>query len=93
MVIMLILVGSQEVAQTPTVSILPANSSISFNGTYTLVMVDADVVGSKLPNGQTRHWLENGVTIEGMFSQINTCCLSIHVCGYTVPFRSIRQAL
>jgi len=28
-------------------------------------MVDADVVGSKLPEGQTRHWLVNGVTISG----------------------------
>jgi len=34
-------------------------------------MVDADVVGSKLPEGQTRHWLVNGVTISGTLSY---CC-------------------
>ena len=31
-------------------------------------MVDADVVGSKLPDGQTRHWLVNGVTVSGMLT-------------------------
>ncbi|KAF8876516.1 phosphatidylethanolamine-binding protein [Gymnopilus junonius] len=54
-----------QVAQTPTVTITPANSSTSLNSTYTLVMVDADIVGSKLPQGQTRHWLENSVVING----------------------------
>jgi phosphatidylethanolamine-binding protein (PEBP) family uncharacterized protein len=55
----------EQVAPTPTVTIAPANSSVSFSGNYTLVMVDADIVGSKLPNGQTRHWLVNGVTVNG----------------------------
>jgi hypothetical protein len=51
-----------EVGSAPTVTVSPANSSVSLTGTYTLAMVDADIVGAKLPNGQTRHWLVNGVT-------------------------------
>jgi len=38
-------------------------------------MVDADVVGAKLPEGQTRHWLVNGVTISGTHSNF----LMLHV--------------
>jgi len=53
-----------QVGPTPTVTITPANSSVSLNGTYTLVMVDADVVGSNLTQ-ETRHWLENSVVITG----------------------------
>jgi len=51
-----------QVGTTPTVTVTPANSTVSLTGTYTLAMVDADIVGAKLPNGQTRHWLVNGVT-------------------------------
>ncbi|KAF4615214.1 hypothetical protein D9613_002808 [Agrocybe pediades] len=54
-----------EVGPTPTVTVTPANSSVSLNGTYTLAMVDADIVGAKLAEGQTRHWLVNGVAING----------------------------
>ena len=32
--------------------------------------MDADVVGSKYPDGQTRHWLVNGVTISGTLSSL-----------------------
>jgi phosphatidylethanolamine-binding protein (PEBP) family uncharacterized protein len=59
------LLTKEQVSPTPTVTVTPANSSVSLNGTYTIAMVDADVVGSKLPEGQTRHWLVNGVTISG----------------------------
>ncbi|CAA7270149.1 unnamed protein product [Cyclocybe aegerita] len=52
----------EQVGPTPTVTIVPANSSVLLSGTYTLAMVDADIVGSKLPEGQTRHWLVNGVS-------------------------------
>ncbi|KDR81353.1 hypothetical protein GALMADRAFT_239202 [Galerina marginata CBS 339.88] len=55
----------QQVGPTPAVTVTPANTSVSLTGTYTLVMVDADVVGKNLPDGQTRHWLVNGVTISG----------------------------
>ncbi|KJA27255.1 hypothetical protein HYPSUDRAFT_198521 [Hypholoma sublateritium FD-334 SS-4] len=60
------LFAKEQVAPTPTVTIAAANSSVSLTGTYTLAMVDADVVGSKLTNGQTRHWLVNGVTVSGV---------------------------
>ncbi|KIM48955.1 hypothetical protein M413DRAFT_21253 [Hebeloma cylindrosporum] len=59
------LLTKEQVGPTPTVTVTPANSSVSLDGIYTLAMVDADVVGSKLPGGQTRHWLVNGVTISG----------------------------
>ena len=62
--------NNSEVGPTPTVTVTPANSSVLLNGIYTLAMVDADIVGSKLPDGQTRHWLVNGVTISGTLSSI-----------------------
>ncbi|KAF8181564.1 phosphatidylethanolamine-binding protein [Pholiota molesta] len=55
----------EQVSAAPAVTLKPADSSVSLTGNYTLVMVDADVVGSKLPGGQNRHWLVNGVTING----------------------------
>ncbi|KAF9562134.1 PEBP-like protein [Agrocybe pediades] len=59
------LLTKEQVGPTPTVTVTPANSSVSLNGTYTLAMVDADIVGAKLAEGQTRHWLVNGVAING----------------------------
>ena len=54
-----------EVKPLPTLSITPANSSVSLSGNYTLIMVDADVVGTDETKGQTRHWLVNNVTVSG----------------------------
>jgi len=59
------LLTKEQVGPTPSVTVTPANDSVSLNGAYTLAMVDADVVGAKLPEGQTRHWLVNGVTVSG----------------------------
>lgn len=53
-----------EVAAAPELTIVPANSSVSLTGNYTLVMADADVVGTNEANGQTRHWLVNGVVLK-----------------------------
>jgi hypothetical protein len=55
----------EQVGPTPDLTITPANASVTFSGTYTLAMVDADIVGAQLPEGQTRHWLVNGVTVSG----------------------------
>jgi hypothetical protein len=52
------------VAAAPELTIVPANSSVSLAGNYTLVMADADVVGTNESVGQTRHWLVNGVTLK-----------------------------
>lgn len=41
-------------------------------------MVDADIVGSKLPEGQTRHWLVNGVTVNGRLDDFS-CMLQAYV--------------
>jgi phosphatidylethanolamine-binding protein (PEBP) family uncharacterized protein len=54
----------EQVAEWPTVTATPANSSVKWEGNYTLIMVDADVVGYDIKEkGTTRHWLLNGVTI------------------------------
>ena len=54
-----------EVANTPLVSITPANTSVELGGNYTLVMADAGPVGTDETQGQTRHWLVNSVTLIG----------------------------
>ena len=61
----ILIVGGAEVASTPQITIVAANSSVSLQGNFTLVMADADVVGTNESAGQTRHWLVNGVTLTG----------------------------
>ncbi|KAF9036779.1 phosphatidylethanolamine-binding protein [Panaeolus papilionaceus] len=56
--------AKEQVGPTPAVTITPGNASVTLTGTYTLAMVDADIVGAELPDGQTRHWLVNGVKVE-----------------------------
>jgi hypothetical protein len=58
-----------EVAPTPNLTVTAANSSVVFNETYTIAMVDAGPVGTDESNGVTRHWLVNGVKITGEY-----CC-------------------
>jgi phosphatidylethanolamine-binding protein len=55
-----------EVASAPELTLTPAagSSSSAFAGNFTLVMADADVVGTNESVGQTRHWLVNGVTLK-----------------------------
>lgn len=56
-----------EVADQPNITITPANSSISdlTSSKYTVVMADADIVGTDESSGQTRHWLVNGASLTG----------------------------
>jgi len=54
-----------QVSAAPTLTVTPANSSVSFSGNYTLAMLDAETVGSTLPDGVNRHWLVNGVEVTG----------------------------
>ncbi|KAH7930907.1 PEBP-like protein [Leucogyrophana mollusca] len=54
-----------QVKPAPSLSLTPANSSVSFTGKYTLVMADAGPPGTDETKGQTRHWLVNGVTVAG----------------------------
>jgi len=52
----------QQVASAPNLTIVTAAASLT--GNFTLVMADADVVGTdEATAGQTRHWLVNGVTL------------------------------
>lgn len=48
-----------------SLAIVPANSSVTLSGKYTVLMVDADVVGTDESAGQTLHWLVNSATISG----------------------------
>ncbi|PAV24395.1 phosphatidylethanolamine binding protein [Pyrrhoderma noxium] len=57
--------STEQVAPQPTVTITPANSSVSLGDTFTILMVDADIVGTDQSGGETRHWLLNGVTLSG----------------------------
>jgi phosphatidylethanolamine-binding protein (PEBP) family uncharacterized protein len=61
------LLKKEQVGPTPSVKVTPANSTVSLNGTYTLTMIDADIVGSDASAGETRHWLVNGVTVKDTF--------------------------
>jgi len=55
----------EQSAPNPTVTVNPANSSVSLAGNFTIMMVDADVVGSDPTKGVNHHWLVNGVQISG----------------------------
>jgi hypothetical protein len=57
------LLTKEQSAPTPTVTVTPANSTVTLTGNYTIAMVDADIVGSDLSKGVNRHWLVNGVTV------------------------------
>ncbi|KAI0702328.1 phosphatidylethanolamine-binding protein [Cytidiella melzeri] len=54
-----------QVQPVPSLSLIPANSTVQLSGNYTLVMADAGPVGTDETQGQTRHWLVNGVTLTG----------------------------
>jgi hypothetical protein len=54
-----------QVGPTPTVQVIPANSTVQLTGSFTLIMADAGPVGADQSEGQTRHWLVNGVTLTG----------------------------
>lgn len=54
-----------QVSPTPQLTVTPANDTVKLEGNYTLVMADADVVGTDESKGQTRHWLVNDVTLTG----------------------------
>ena len=58
-----------EVSPTPQLTVTPANDTVKLEGNYTLVMADADVVGTDESKGQTRHWLVNDVTLTGVSRQ------------------------
>jgi len=54
-----------QVKTTPSLSLIPGNSTVGFSGKFTLAMVDAGPVGFDESQGQTRHWLLNSVTVTG----------------------------
>lgn len=52
---------SSDVSTKPVVTVSAFNATLT--GTFTIAMVDADVVGTDESGGVNRHWLENGVTV------------------------------
>jgi hypothetical protein len=50
-----------EVASAPNLTVVTAAAPLT--GNFTLVMADADVVGTNKSAEQTRHWLVNDVTL------------------------------
>jgi phosphatidylethanolamine-binding protein (PEBP) family uncharacterized protein len=60
---------SLDVKPQPTLQLTPVNDSpdVTASGTYTVAMIDADVVGADQTGGQTRHWLVNDVKATGKF--------------------------
>lgn len=66
-----------ESAPTPIVSVYPANTSVALTGQFTIVMVDADIVGSDPSTGVNHHWLVNGVEITGC-----SAVFSCYFCSY-----------
>lgn len=59
------LVSKDQVTNSPNLTLTPANSTITFDGNYTIAMIDPGVVGSDQSQGQNRHWLVNSATIVG----------------------------
>ncbi|CAE6426939.1 unnamed protein product [Rhizoctonia solani] len=51
----------------PKLTLTPVSESsdVTASSTYTVAMVDADYVGASQAEGQTRHWLVNGVKATG----------------------------
>ncbi|CAE6475504.1 unnamed protein product [Rhizoctonia solani] len=51
----------------PKLTLTPVTTSpdVTASGTYTVAMIDADYVGASQAEGQTRHWLVNGVKATG----------------------------
>ncbi|CAE6517098.1 unnamed protein product [Rhizoctonia solani] len=51
----------------PKLTLTPVtdSSDVTASGTYTVAMIDADYVGASQAEGQTRHWLVNGVKATG----------------------------
>lgn len=56
---------STEVTSAPNLTLTPANSTITFDGNYTVAMIDPGAVGSDQSTGQNRHWLVNGAKVTG----------------------------
>jgi len=57
------LVSRDQVTNAPELTLTPVNSTITFNGNYTVAMIDPGAVGSDQSGGQNRHWLVNGATV------------------------------
>jgi len=56
--------STAQSANEPQLTVIPANSSVSLTGSNcTIIMADADIVGTDNSKGVTRHWLFNSATL------------------------------
>lgn len=53
-----------EVASQPALTIATPGQNATLGNAFTLMMVDADIVGTDESKGQTRHWLVNNATLD-----------------------------
>jgi len=79
------LLTQDQSAQTPQVSIVPANNTVTPQGPFTIVMADADIVGTDETAGQTRHWLVNGVTLTGTNPMVVSLAQGVAITQYAGP--------
>ncbi|KAJ6547296.1 phosphatidylethanolamine-binding protein [Mycena capillaripes] len=70
--------AEKDVGTKPVVTVSAFNASLT--GTYTIAMVDADVVGAVYgTDGVSRHWLENGVTVtDGTVSNASSTAITAY---------------
>jgi phosphatidylethanolamine-binding protein (PEBP) family uncharacterized protein len=58
--------AATAVANLPTISLSPGSTSdINTTATYTLMLADANPLGGPDPQGNYRHYLQNGATVSG----------------------------
>ncbi|KAI0255382.1 phosphatidylethanolamine-binding protein [Lactifluus subvellereus] len=79
------LLTQDQSAQTPQISIVPANNTVAPQGDFTIVMADADIVGTDETAGQTRHWLVNGVTLTGTAPLVVSLDKGVAITQYAGP--------
>ncbi|KAJ7098163.1 phosphatidylethanolamine-binding protein [Mycena belliarum] len=67
-----------DVGTKPAVTISALDDK-SLTGSFTIAMVDADVVGADESGGVNRHWLENGVTVaDGALSNASATVITAY---------------
>jgi len=72
-----------QVATQPTVTLSPSDASNKFPGNYTIIMVDADIVGTDETGGVNHHWLANFVTVAN--NQVTNGTVQAPVTAYAGP--------
>lgn len=72
----------------PQLTLTPVTNSadVSASATYTVAMIDADYAGASQAEGQTRHWLVNGVKATGTSTLTLDTNAGTNITAYGGPF-------